>query len=241
MTVGMWSLVTLPQDWTAIPNKWVYHLKRNFEGVIAKYKARLVTKGFEQIPGIDFGKTFTPVMRLDTLRLLLALATKLGLLIHVVNIIGTYLNRKLSESIYMKQPPRYDDGTGQVCKLHLSLYRLKQLGCMWNKDLNWTFIKLKFTRLYSDQCIYIWHTSNVLIIVAVHVDNIALLGLDEKSIAGAKEELRGEYKLTDLEQAGRVVGMRVWSRDAWDQLDPVYREDLGTLWDDRLTCLRVAP
>src|ERR1700678_325015 len=79
-------------------------------GKIVKHKARLVAKGFSQIPGIDFVETFAPVMRLETFRLLMALATKLGLIIHVVDVVGAYLNGTLQETIYMEQPPDYDDG-----------------------------------------------------------------------------------------------------------------------------------
>jgi hypothetical protein len=93
-----------------------------------KHKARLVAKGFSQIPGIDFVETFAPVMRLETFRLLMALATRLGLLIHVVDIVGAYLNGTLQETIYMEQPPDYDDRTGQVSLLMKALYRLKQAG-----------------------------------------------------------------------------------------------------------------
>jgi hypothetical protein len=207
--LGTWTLVELPQGRVAIDNKWVYRLKRDIEGIIQKHKARLVAKGFEQIYGIDYGDTFAPVMRLDTLRLLLALATKLGLEIHVVDIVGAYLNGKLEEIIYMKQPPEYDDGTGRVCQLHRTLYGLKQSGRVWNEDLNGTFIKLQFTRLYSDQCVYIRHTSDALIIIAVHVDDMALFGSDSHAIATAKDELRKEYKLTDLGKAQQIVGLEI--------------------------------
>src|SRR5271168_5155058 len=77
-------MVDLPHDRKAIASKWVFRLKRDHNGKIVKHKARLVAKGFSQIPGIDFVETFAPVMRLETFRLLMALATKLGLIIHVV-------------------------------------------------------------------------------------------------------------------------------------------------------------
>ena len=82
-----------------------------------KHKARLVVKGCSQIPRVDFVETFTPVMWLETFQLLIALATKLELVIHVVDVVGAYLNGTLEEIIFMMQPPEYDDGTGRVWQL----------------------------------------------------------------------------------------------------------------------------
>ncbi len=63
-----------PKDRTTIGCRWTYRLKRDGEGNIVKYKARLVAKRYSQIPGVDFFKAFTPVVQLDTFRLLLAIA-----------------------------------------------------------------------------------------------------------------------------------------------------------------------
>lgn len=71
-----WKLVELPSGHKPIGLKWVYKLKRNTEGDIVKYKAWLVTKGYVERHGVDFEEVFAPVIRLETVRLLLALAAK---------------------------------------------------------------------------------------------------------------------------------------------------------------------
>src|ERR1700678_3329632 len=76
---GTYKMVDLPPDRKAIASKWVFHIKRDHNGKIVIHKARLVAKEFSQIPGIDFVETFAPVMRLDTFRLVRALATNLAL------------------------------------------------------------------------------------------------------------------------------------------------------------------
>ena len=116
--------VKIPKDRVAINCKWVFHLKCNAEGKIMQHKARLVAKGFSQIPGINFFETFTPVMHLHTLWLLLAIATMYGLVAHIVDVMGAYLNGELKEQIYMKQIPRYEDGTDSVLLLQRTLYGL---------------------------------------------------------------------------------------------------------------------
>ena len=71
-----WELVERPIDQPVIGVKWVYKVKLNLDGTVNKYKARLVAKGYAQKPGIDYNETFAPVARLDTIRTLIAIASK---------------------------------------------------------------------------------------------------------------------------------------------------------------------
>src|ERR1700678_695283 len=199
-------MVDLPPNRKAITSKWVFCIKRDHNGKIVKHKARLVAKGFSQIPGIDFVETFAPVMRLETFRLLMALATKLGLLIHVVDVVGACLNGTLQETIYMEQPPDYDDGTGRVSLLIKALYGLKQAGRTWNDELNQLFIGMEYTRLFSDQCIPIRHQEHDLTLAAIHTDDITILGSDIDAIKKAKAELGQHFTITDLGEAKQIVG-----------------------------------
>jgi Reverse transcriptase (RNA-dependent DNA polymerase) len=128
-------LVDLPSDWQAIAGKWVYCIKHDHNGTITKHKARLVVKGCSQIPGIDFMETF---------QLLIALTTKLELVIHMVDVVGMYLNGTVDEAIFIMQPLEYDDETGRVWQLLWPLYGLKQAGWAWNEELNQTFLKMHF-------------------------------------------------------------------------------------------------
>ena len=125
----------------------------------------------------------------------MALATKLGLLIHVVDVVGAYLNGTLQETIYMEQPPDYDDGTGQVLLLIKALYGLKQAGRTWNDELNLLFIRMEYSRLFSDQCFYIRHQEHDLTIAAIHTDDITILGSDIDAIKKAKAELGQHFTI----------------------------------------------
>jgi hypothetical protein len=69
-------LIDKPLHKKAIEVKWVYKTKQNANCFINKYKARLVVKGYAQLFGVDFSETFTPVARLDTIRMLLALSAQ---------------------------------------------------------------------------------------------------------------------------------------------------------------------
>jgi hypothetical protein len=99
-----WELADLPQGHRAITLKWVYKLKRNEAGEIVKHKARLVARGFVQQEGIDFDEIFAPVARMESVRILLALAAQKGWQVHHMNVKSTFLNGDLKEEAYVRQP-----------------------------------------------------------------------------------------------------------------------------------------
>jgi len=134
--MGTWQLVDKPPDAKPIANKWVFAKKRDKEERITKYKARLVAKGCAQRPGYDYVETHSPVVRLETMRAIMALAPMWKLLMHQMDIKGAYLNGRLKERVYMLQPKGFDDGTGHVCLLIKTLYGLKQSGREWNIELD---------------------------------------------------------------------------------------------------------
>jgi hypothetical protein len=92
-----WALAELPRGHHAIGLKWVYKVKRDENGAIVKYKARLVAKGYVQWPGIDYEEAFAPVARLESVRLLLAIAAHYGWGIHHMDIKSAFLNGELQE------------------------------------------------------------------------------------------------------------------------------------------------
>ncbi len=99
--MGTWRLVEKPKHAIPIANKWVFAKKRNKAGQLTKYKARLMAKGCAQRPSYDYAKMHSPVICLETIRLLLVIAATKGLKIHQMDVKGAYLNRTLDERVYM--------------------------------------------------------------------------------------------------------------------------------------------
>ena len=132
---GTWELVEKPVDAIPLTNKWVFVKKRDKEGRIIKNKARLVVKGCGQRPG-DYLETHSPVVRIESIRAILAIAVAKRLMIQQMDVKGAYLNGILKETLYMRQPEGFGDDSGRVCHLLRTLYGLKQSGREWNIEFD---------------------------------------------------------------------------------------------------------
>jgi hypothetical protein len=146
------ELVKLPTGRRPIQSKWVYALKKNSNGEIIRFKARLVAMGFRQKYGVDYNHTFSPVVRFDIFRLLCSLAARYDWEIHQIDVDTAFLNGVLEEDIYLSQPEGFEDKEKPhlVIKLKKALYGLKQAGRVWNQRLDTTLRGMKFNPLESD-------------------------------------------------------------------------------------------
>jgi hypothetical protein len=147
-----WTLVPLPTDKRAISSRWVYKIKPGANGNPTRYKARLVARGFEQQDGIDFLDTFAPVVRWETIRILIAIAVHLNWPIHQLDVLTAFLNGILREDVYMHQPPGFITPGAEhlVCKLHKSLYGLRQSPRAWYARLHAALLEWHLIQSKSD-------------------------------------------------------------------------------------------
>lgn len=124
------ELTDLPLDRKTVGCKWVFKKKKAEDGSVVRYKARLVAQGFSQVEGLDFEETYAPVSKLPTIKTLSAYAVNKNLFIHQMDVTAAYLNGKLEEEIYMKQPPGFEvsEQTYKALRLKKSIYGLKQSG-----------------------------------------------------------------------------------------------------------------
>ena len=115
-----WDLVELPRDGKTVGSKWIYKVKIKADGSIERYKARLVAQGYTQKFGVDYDETFCPVVRMESFRIILASAIQL----HQIDVTTAFLNGKLEEEVYMKQPQGFilKGQEELVCRLNKSIH-----------------------------------------------------------------------------------------------------------------------
>ena len=129
----VWVLEERPQDKNIIGTKWVFRNKQDEHGVVVRNKARLVAKGFAQVEGLDFGETFSPVARLEAIRILLAYASHHNMKLFQMDVKSAFLNGFINELVFVEQTPRFKDPRypNHVYWLHKALYGLKQAPRAW--------------------------------------------------------------------------------------------------------------
>ncbi|GKA46102.1 retrotransposon protein, putative, ty1-copia subclass [Tanacetum coccineum] len=156
MKNGTWSLVPRASTTNVVDGKWVYRRDKN--GAITRYKERFVAKGFRQQPGIDFHETFSPVVKLTTIRVVLSLAVTNDCPLRQLNIQNAFFHGNLKDQVYMKLPPGFIDPQrpNHVCLLHKSLYGLKQAPRAWFERLSKALFDLGFNGSKTDTSLFIY-------------------------------------------------------------------------------------
>ena len=126
-------MVPRPVDANVVACKWVYSLKYNPDGSIARYKACLVPRGFSQAYGLDYHETFLPVARLSSIRVLFSIALDQSWPLHQLDVSNAFLYGDLDEQVFMEQPPGYvaQGESSEVCLLKKAIYGLKQSPRAW--------------------------------------------------------------------------------------------------------------
>jgi hypothetical protein len=105
---------------------WVYKAKTDASGAVSRYKAQFVAKGCSQREGIDYTETFSPVIRLASLRVFFNVAAARDLELGGLDIDTSFLYAPIKEDVYIRQPLGFDDGTTNVCHLRRCMYGRKQ-------------------------------------------------------------------------------------------------------------------
>ncbi|KAE8686612.1 Methyl esterase 17 [Hibiscus syriacus] len=207
-----WDLVPLPQGRKPIGNKWVFKIKRNGDDQVERYRARLVVKGYAQKEGIDFNEIFSPVVRLTTVRVVLAMCATLNIHLEQLDVKTTFLHGNLEEEIYMLQPEGFEEKEKKnlVCRLNKSLYGLKQAPRCWYKRFDSFIMCLGYNRLNAYPCAYFKRSGdNNFVILLLYVDGMLVAGPNKDHIEELKAQLAREFEMKDLGSANKILGMQI--------------------------------
>lgn len=206
-----WELAKLPPGRKMVSCKWVFKLKVKADGTFDRYKARLVARGFSQVPRVDYLETFAPVMKLPTLRVLCAISAYKDYELQMFDVKTAFLNGKLHIEIYMQQPPCYEvkDKEDNVCKLNKTLYGLKQSAMAWNAVLDAELLAFGFTKSQADGSLYIYNKGDIVCYLAVYVDDLILSSNNSEFIIKVTDLLATKFKMSSLGPLQSCLGIHV--------------------------------
>ncbi|KAJ0627129.1 putative RNA-directed DNA polymerase [Helianthus annuus] len=209
-----WDVVDRPKDRNIVGCKWIYKIKYKSSGEIERYKARLVAKGFSQKEGIDYEETFSPVVKLVTVRCVVALAVQNNWSLYQLDVNNAFLYGDLNEDVYMFLPEGYEDNNkSKVCKLNKSLYGLKQAPRMWNEKLVGVLLNSGFVQSKCDTSLFVKNSDNIFVVLLVYVDDIVVTGNSLTEIEKVKQSLKSQFLIKDLGLLQYFLGIEVLTCD----------------------------
>ncbi|KAI3513963.1 hypothetical protein L1887_12232 [Cichorium endivia] len=206
-----WDLVPRPVDIKPVSCKWVFKLKRNTDGSICMYKARLVARGFSQQYGLDYEDTFSPVAKLTTIRVLLALAASKGWKLWQMDVSNAFLYGDLDHTIHMDQPRGFEskDHPSYVCKLKKALYGLKQSPRAWFGKMAEFLEHNGYSSTTADASLFVKKFGSKVALILVYVDDLIITGDLEEMVTQLKENLCTRFHMKDLGRLKHFLGLEL--------------------------------
>ena len=192
-----WELVALPPGKSPVGCRWVYTVKVGPNGQIDRLKARLVAKGYTQQHGSDYYDTFSSVAKIASIRLLLSMAAMRSWPLIQLDIKNVFLRGDIAEEVYMEQPLGFvaQGEFGLVCKLHRSLYGLKQSPRAWFSRFSSVVQEFGMIRIAADHSVFYHHSSTgKCIYLIVYVDDIVIAVSDHDDIQKLKQHFFSHFR-----------------------------------------------
>ncbi|BBG92903.1 transposable element gene [Prunus dulcis] len=180
----VWYLVPRPTNTNVIGTKWIFKNKTDEQGNVVRNKARLVAQGYTQMEGIDFDETFAPVARLESVRLLLAIACHLKFKLYQMDVKTAFLNGILNEEVFVEQPKGFEDPhhPNDVFRLKKALYGLKQAPRAWYERLSSHLLRNDYVRGSVDKTLFVKRFKNDVLIAQVYVDDIVVASCEKNKV-----------------------------------------------------------
>ncbi|GJX99089.1 retrovirus-related pol polyprotein from transposon TNT 1-94 [Tanacetum coccineum] len=209
--LDVWILVPCPDNILIIPLKWIFKIKLDEYGDVLKNKARLVAKGYRQEAGIDFEESFAPVSRLEVIRLFIAHAASMNMVIFQIDVKTAFLNGELNEVVYVSQPEGFVDPEhpSHVYRLKKALYGLKQAPRAWYDKLSVFLIKSGFTKGVVDPTLFTKKAGKHILVVQIYVDDIIFASTNPKACKLFAFEMNSTFKMSMMGQMSFFLGLQV--------------------------------
>ena len=241
--LGTWKLIENLTNRQLIGSKWVYAYKTDANGYVVRFKARLVATGYTQIKDIDYSETFSPVVRIQSIRILVAIALMHDLVIDQMDVSTAYLYAPLKIPNYMRQAKGYIEkdvnGKPLICELVQSLYGLHQSAREWYETLTGYIVSKGFTAAESDPCVFyrIDESTKKMQYIIVYVDDLMIISNSTEYTNEVKEIFKDRFEMKDLGTAKWILGIQLERTEKGIWLgQPEYAKDIlkgADMWNSK--------
>lgn len=205
-----WTVVALPPGKRALGCKWVFTLKFRADGTLERYKAQLVVLGNNQTEGIDYEETLAPVCKMESVRTFLQLAVARDWEVHQMDVHNAFLHGDLEEEVYIKLPPGFKTtDKNQVCRLHKSLYGLRQAPRCWFAKLTTALKAYGFVQSLNDYSLFIYENGSTRLHILIYVDDLLITGTSLAVINEFKDYLSSCFRMKNLGILKYFLGIEV--------------------------------
>ncbi|KAK8940855.1 hypothetical protein KSP39_PZI009825 [Platanthera zijinensis] len=211
-----WDLVPKVDGITPVTCKWVFKLKKKADGSIERFKARLVARGFSQQYGEDYEETFSPVAKMTSVRMVIALAACQGWRMWQLDVKNAFLYGEIDKDIFMDQPPGFvsEVHPDYVCKLRKALYGLKQAPRAWYGKIAEYLQFCGYLASNSDSSLFIKKKGELSVLVLLYVDDMIITGNSEEEVARLRAELAIRFEMKDLGELHHFLGLEVERKES---------------------------
>jgi hypothetical protein len=206
----VWNLVPHPKQ-NVVGTKSVFRNKQDEHGVVTRNKARLVAKGYAQVAGLDFGETFAPIARLESIRVILAYAAQHSFKLFQMDVKSAFLNGPIKEEVYVEQPPGFEDDRypNHVYKLSKGLYGLKQAPRAWYECLRDFLISNAFKVGKDDPTLFTKTCNGDLFVCQIYVDDIIFGSTNQKSCEEFSRVMKQKFYMSMMGELNYFLGFHV--------------------------------
>ncbi|GKC13978.1 retrovirus-related pol polyprotein from transposon TNT 1-94 [Tanacetum coccineum] len=191
--------------------KWIYKVKLDELGGILKNKARLVAHGYRQEEGINFEESFAPVARLEAIRIFLAYAAHMNMVVYQMDVKMTFLNGILREEVYVSQPDGFvdQDNLNHVYKLKKALYGLKQASRAWYDLLSKFLLSQEFSKGTVDPTLFIRRQGKDILLVQIYVDDIIFASTTPELCDQFSKIMCSKFKMSMMGKISFFLGLQI--------------------------------
>ena len=208
---NVWELVPRPENKNVIGTKWIFKNKTDESGNVVRNKARIVAQGYTQVEGIDYDETFAPVARIESIRLLLAIACHIGFTLHQMDVKSAFLNGILNEEAYVEQPKGFEchEKPNHVLKLHKALYGLKQAPRAWYARLTEFLIEFGFSRGVVDKTLFIKRIHKHITVAQIYVDDIVFGSTCSNLLREFVDAMCNTFEMSMVGELAYFLGLQI--------------------------------